>query len=165
MSDNEYAIKFSKGLLDSGALQSVQLDFRKPESQPGEAQSSWCAQSDGMVSDRSRECYTQLSLESATLSMEPAYYTCLQPDDHPRERGKLYVVTRGVQPGIYYCWTCAKHEGKGAHKLPPNTDTYCEKKFGDAKAREFWRREHGDGKTRCWIPRSMYIYNAIHCTS
>ncbi|KZV65004.1 hypothetical protein PENSPDRAFT_690268 [Peniophora sp. CONT] len=133
MSD-QYAVTFSKALVDSGALESVHIDFRKPDRQ----------------SQAGHPFTSQNAMSS--LSTEPAYYSCTD-DTHARERNKFYVVTKGIQPGIYYCWSCAKIEGKGVDRLSARVSTHCEKKTSDAAAREFWRQELEQGNIRYWIPR------------
>ncbi|KZV61399.1 hypothetical protein PENSPDRAFT_693441 [Peniophora sp. CONT] len=144
MSD-PYSITFGKALIDSGALESVQIEFRRPD-----------AQSQGRTPSFARNV-------SSSLSTEPAYYSCVDAS-HGVQRNKYYVVTKGVKPGIYYCWSCAKFEGKGADRLPPGVPTYCEKKTSDEQAREFWHQEFAGGNVCYWIPRGAHVAKPFFLT-
>lgn len=42
--------------------------------------------------------------EAGTLTDEPPYYSCQSTRTHRRSRQPFYVVTKGIEPGIYDCW-------------------------------------------------------------
>lgn len=110
---DDYTVTFSKALIDSGALGSVQIVFRGPDDRPAsQPPGATSASSGGVECGTSPEhphphCYhahVRVYAASSVLSAEPAYYSCVNPTAHVHERGKFYVVTKGTQPGIYYCW-------------------------------------------------------------
>ena len=37
------------------------------------------------------------------LTEEPPYFTCRHDQQHPRYKNSNYVVTKGIEPGIYDC--------------------------------------------------------------
>ncbi|VDB94602.1 unnamed protein product [Peniophora sp. CBMAI 1063] len=140
-----YNINLSRELVESGLVDSVKITFNGRRRRSTTAAGS--AREGASPSQPLQSQGASAAKGNTSLSSEPPYYTCEDPRRHRHSKHPFYVVIRGVEPGIYDCWPCAKEHGKGEgdgdrRLAVPRADTYCEGRDTEDAAREFWRSEH-----------------------
>ncbi|KZV59498.1 hypothetical protein PENSPDRAFT_695079 [Peniophora sp. CONT] len=162
-----YNVSLSRELVESGLVKSVKIEFnhgaaREPAAESGtacsaqeqdllasphgqEERSSRSSQSQRIVADDSQ------TYESLTPPDDPPYFFCAKKNLHGKSCHHFYVVTKGIQPGIYDCWRCAKADGKGEgpeaeRRAPPAAKTACIGRAYEEAVLQWWATERAEGR-------------------